>query len=547
MTSVTITRKLSFTLPESMLEPQWLLPLYLLLTWLIWRLWKFSIRPLLYTKEVEYLPYSIPFIGHAVPMFKSTARLYTQAIKHFNGLRKTYALHVMGRDIVIVSDPAEQSLIYKDSSSYSINGSIDMIYKCVGEVSPDAHKNLWHGPEDGFQSLHPNPKGQVLVHMGYSLLHKQLLQPEKSQELIQKNVSYIEQYTGSGAFFDTSVLASNAKGDQVVSLHKWCLEVLIESQTRIFFGKTFREIQPDYKTLFDAWDFNSWMMTYQYPHFLAKAATRPRNALFKALTQYLDMPRDERDRESVPFVNELQDELENGGLGSEDIARVLFVILWGVNTNVHTAAFWLLAHVLVRPTLAEALMEEIAPAMQAIEKADSKDPAALTEIVRTRLIQDAPLLNATFDETVRTCSTNASTRDVKRPVSLGGKVLKPGTVILMPQRPNLLAPEAFGGDAEDFNPHRFLQNKKLTRQEFFRPFGGGVTLCSGRTVARYEVLTFVAFALWRYDIKVVGEGERVQGVYGKGFPRLDEAKPSLGVAKQCEGDDVIVVLRKKTT
>ncbi|KAK6829637.1 hypothetical protein PG987_010221 [Apiospora arundinis] len=519
MTSVTITRKLSFTLPESMLEPQWLLPLYLLLTWLIWRLWKFSIRPLLYTKEVEYLPYSIPFIGHAVPMFKSTARLYTQAIKHFNGLRKTYALHVMGRDIVIVSDPAEQSLIYKDSSSYSINGSIDMIYKCAGEVSPDAHKNLWHGPEDGFQSLHPNPKGQVLVHMGYSLLHKQLLQPEKSQELIQKNVSYIEQYTGSGAFFDTSVLASNAKGDQVVSLHKWCLEVLIESQTRIFFGKTFREIQPDYKTLFDAWDFNSWMMTYQYPHFLAKAATRPRNALFKALTQYLDMP-------------------ETNGTGRASRS---------VNTNVHTAAFWLLAHVLVRPTLAEALMEEIAPAMQAIEKADSKDPAALTEIVRTRLIQDAPLLNATFDETVRTCSTNASTRDVKRPVSLGGKVLRPGTVILMPQRPNLLAPEAFGGDAEDFDPHRFLQNKRLTRQEFFRPFGGGVTLCSGRTVARYEVLTFVAFALWRYDIKVVGEGERVQGVYGKGFPRLDEAKPSLGVAKQCEGDDVIVVLRKKTT
>jgi len=92
------------------------------------------------------------------------------------------------------------------------------------------------------------------------------------------------------------------------------------------------------------------------------------------------------------------------------------------------------------------------------------------------------------------------------------------------------------------DPYRFLKTKKLERSEFFRPFGSGITLCSGRIVGRQEALAFVAILLLRYDIRALKPGEKVLGVVGKPFPRVDETKPSLGVATQMKGDDLVLAV-----
>ena len=95
-----------------------------------------------------------------------------------------------------------------------------------------------------------------------------------------------------------------------------------------FFGEYLGELDPRLTIDFDEWDINSWMITYQYPGFMAKAATKPRDKLVKVLTRYLDSPREKRSG-GVPFVNELEDEERNAGLSSEDCARILMIILWG--------------------------------------------------------------------------------------------------------------------------------------------------------------------------------------------------------------------------
>jgi cytochrome P450 len=125
---------------------------------------------------------------------------------------------------------------------------------------------------------------------------------------------------------------------------------------------------------------------------------------------------------------------------------------------------------------------------------------------------------------------------------LEGKTIPADTIAFMPQRPLLLSPEAFGQDAHEMNPYRFLKTKKLERSEFFRPFGSGITLCSGRIVGRQEALAFVAILLLRYDIRALKPGEKVLGVEGKPFPRVDETKPSLGVATQMKGDDLVLAV-----
>ena len=105
--------------------------------------------------------------------------------------------------------------------------------------------------------------------------------------------------------------------------------------------------------------------------------------------------------------------------------------------------------------------------------------------------------------------------------------------------------QVFGDHPHEFDYYRFLRNKSLDRHEQFRPFGGGVTLRSGRTVGKYEVLSFVVFLFWRYDLEIVGTQEEVLGVKGMPFPRLDEAKPSNGMSKQVEGDDPLLKMSLK--
>lgn len=222
--------------------------------------------------------------------------------------------------------------IFKNDDNYSFDPFIDLVYQGVGNVSEGANAILWRKPSEGFTSLHPNPKQNVLVHTGNALLHKQILTPAPLHDLLSKVLTYIDRTMRWDTFFPTTVISDiNTPGAaaKVVSLHRWCRDVLIEAQTRVFFGPYLHELEPQYTTIFDQWDINSWMITYQYPAFLCRAATVPREKLVKAWTAYLNTPRERREG-GVAFVSELEDEMRHAGMDSEDCARVLMIILWGL-------------------------------------------------------------------------------------------------------------------------------------------------------------------------------------------------------------------------
>ena len=61
-------------------------------------------------------------------------------------------------------------------------------------------------------------------------------------------------------------------------------------------------------------------------------------------------------------------------------------------------------------------------------------------------------------------------------------------------------------------------------------------------MAKREVLTFVALALYRYDFKLAGaQAEMAQ----ESFPKVDEKKPCLGVLPPLVGNDVNVVITER--
>ncbi|KAI1821858.1 cytochrome P450 [Xylaria intraflava] len=509
--------------------------------WLIWDIWTFKVRPYFYTHELDVLPYRIPFIGHAISLFKNTASLYSYADTYFGHSCEPYILHVAGQQLVVVTRLRQQTEIFRNNDAYSFDPFINVVYHNVGKVSATDLTILWRKPSEGFISLHPNPKQKPLVHTGVDLLHKQVVSSDPFQELVVKVGEMMEQNTQWQAFTQSSVIHHTTDGlTKVVSLHRWCRDITIGSQTCCFFGPYFAELEPNFTDIYDQWDINSWMATYQYPGFMAKAATEPREKLVKALMSYLDAPREKRTG-GVAYVNEVEAEMRQAGLGTEACARILMIILWGINSNVQMTTFWMMVHILSDSSLISALRSEIAPKMVSLAK--GKDVSS--ESLRTYLDQ-CPLLNSLFNEIVRFYNTGSSMRETARPIHLGNKIVPKGSRIVLPKRHLLLDPAVFGEDANVVNPYRFIQNKALEKHEYYHPFGQGITRCSGKIIGRFEVLSFVAWTLWRYEFVVIPETQKaVDGTQGMAMPRIDFGKPSLGISKQVEGDDLVIQIQKR--
>ncbi|KAG6356249.1 hypothetical protein INS49_015636 [Diaporthe citri] len=470
--------------------------------------------------------------------------LYKQASAYFGHSGGPYSLYVLGQQLIVVTQPEHKAQIFKDNEVYSFDTFIDLLYSRVGNVSDAALAILWRKPCDGFVSLHPNPKQKVLVHTGQELLHKQLLSPGPSRDLLVKAAVNLELNMRWDAIASTDMTSQAAdRTVKVIGLHSWCRDVAIGSQTDTFFGPYLSELEPDYRLIYDQWDINSWMSTYSYPSFMAKPATVPREKLVKVIMGYLDGP-PERKSENVAYVSELEQEMRHAGLDSETCARILMMILWGLNSNVQMTTFWVMVHILQDAALVADVRKEIVPIMEAVSRTKSN----YSEMMRDGLFRSCPVLNSVFNEILRFYNTGSSMRETTREACIAGKTIPKGTKIILPQRQLLLAPEAFGEDAQTVNPYRFVQNKDIERHEYYRPFGQGITHCSGKTIGRFEVLAFVAWALWRYKLKVVALGQKaIDGTEGKTVPRIDLKKPSLGISKQIEGDDLVLEVRQWST
>lgn len=130
-----------------------------------------------------------------------------------------------------------------------------------------------------------------------------------------------------------------------------------------------------------------------------------------------------------------------------------------------------------------------------------------------------------------------SARSVMSPITIGGKLLKPGREVLIKHGALHLNEEVWGDSAACFDPERFLKNKALSSHSSYRPFGGGSTYCPGRVIARQEVCIFLALALDRMDLELAPD---------QMFPLLDDTRPSIGVTGPMPGMDLYVNVSQRT-
>lgn len=319
-----------------------------------------------------------------------------------------------------------------------------------------------------------------------------------------------------GAYIKTQ----DSDGSATISLLKWTRKVLIDAAVRVFFGSKLIDMNPHLIADFVAFDEDNWKLWYKWPNATDVFAAKSR--LASAIECRLALSDEERGECSFIVATMIPTQ-RTIGMNDKDLANMLCMIVFVTNTNTPRVCFWSLAYLLHSPELTSKVYEEI-------------NPAAAEDPVKEKLsflVDSCPWLAALSYESSRLCSASSSIRLVTAPTTIGGKALSVGLRVIVPFRQMHFDERVFGGDVEALHPERFVENKGLANSTSYRPFGGGISYCPGRFIARQEVCIFIALLLKGYETEVVGD---------KHFPKLDAGKPTTGLMDAKTGEDVLLEL-----
>jgi len=87
-------------------------------------------------------------------------------------------------------------------------------------------------------------------------------------------------------------------------------------------------------------------------------------------------------------------------------------------------------------------------------------------------------------------------------MELDGKLIKKGTLFIVPIYALHRNPEWWGPNPDQYNPDNFLDENIAARpQNTFLPFGGGPRVCIGRLLSFTEAVIFISMIFQRYEIR----------------------------------------------
>ena len=147
------------------------------------------------------------------------------------------------------------------------------------------------------------------------------------------------------------------------------------------------------------------------------------------------------------------------------------------------------------------------------------------------LTSACPILTNVFLECLRTKGGAMTGRKVRKPTKIGSKLLQSGATVLIPSQQLHSNEKVWGTASQEFDAERFGRDESLAKHPSYRPFGGGVSMCPGRQIAKEEVYSLVAIILRRFDVHVSEELPHQ-------FPDLDHNQPALGITGPAPGMDI---------
>ncbi|KAF1968180.1 cytochrome P450 [Bimuria novae-zelandiae CBS 107.79] len=257
------------------------------------------------------------------------------------------------------------------------------------------------------------------------------MHPGEKLDLVQKRVLDCIDSLVAWDRLEGRMVLEDGTEERVVSLYTWNEMVIVDAQTRAFFDEALYEKSSKIN-------------------------------IERGLKHYLGLPKERRPNDS--WLIRLCVKIWTG-LVSKKLKKSMscshFIVM---NANAYKPIFWIMAHLLLDPDLAEELK------------------------------QDLHLTNWPM-----------GTRTVQADTIIGGKKLRRVRKLLMPYRAMYFDDTVFGTDAAGFNPKRFMLNKGLVTHKSYRPFGGAAHYSPGHYIVRREMQMFTAVTLMRFDMSLVSQ------------------------------------------
>ncbi|GAD96064.1 hypothetical protein BC1G_07665 [Paecilomyces variotii No. 5] len=476
--------------------------------WLSWRIWKFTITPLIWPNEPVVFPYTVPFLGHTLSFLVNPEGTIQRANRHFKG-DTPYALSIGGRPFLIVRNPNDVLAVWRDTKSLSFDHYMQNTFAGIGVRESSYSLMFRERPATFYKTNHDvgkeapffvkeNPLDKRFIDIQDEWIKEQFQSSERAKATEKLLLEYMDsslawEKLSTSRYLISEDLDCRAGGTKVLSLYSFCRYTLVDAACMTFLGPEILNVDPEFVEHYVQWDNTSWKIPHQVPRFLCRDLNKARDKLVNAFVKYYSQPEEERPHLSWLF-SRMQSEQQHLGFSLHEAASISILMLWAVNFNTFRMAFWVFAHIICDPQLKPSIISELAPLRRPDGSLDLTD-----------LPSSCPTLDAVWLEALRLYNNGTVARNTIRTTVIGNKTVRPGTQVLGPLRTTHLQPSIFGPDAADFNVGRWMKDKNLESTKGFAPFGGGKTLCPGRFLAKREVTRFVAIALSRFDFKPAGE------------------------------------------
>lgn len=464
-------------------------------------------------KEPPQVPYSIPWLGSVIPFLNDNAEFITWINAKFPNDGIT-TLKLATTKLYLVTDANLASQIYRNAKLFAFDPLPVMISHAFGCSKSD------------LALLEPGShasNGESLL----SKLHTSSITSLQGPGLEAMTSVFIRTLSSSlDAAFPPSMGQKKEEEWKEIDLvqfikRQWTLASIVS----LYGTKIIEQIGPD--TIVDwMWEFDIHipLLIAGFPGFLLPKAVRCREFGLDLMVRW------EREAKAISagFHSEegegakVWDEYwgldfcysrgrlaEESGMSERGRAAIQLALLWGQNANAVPAASWLVIQALAQSnaSLLPTLLREIEEARR--EDADGWD---IPQLVKKNYLESFLM------ETYRWSVSSPGVRVVEQDTELGDYVLRKGAMTMVHARTLQLDPRAWGDDALQFRPLRFLPSSesreargkgaiekdiKKLRTTSLRPFGGGLNLCPGRHFASNEILAGFAVLMQKLEIEIL--------------------------------------------
>ena len=196
-------------------------------------------------------------------------------------------------------------------------------------VQPATIERLYHRPN--MHEMSPiaqsaNPKAKHLIDLTHDHYISQLSPGQKLDSLNHRFLKFMEKELDL-ARLPIDAHQPNSSRAHTVSLLRWCRDVMVKSNTNVFFGERLLQIDPDLPMALSTFDDNHWMILYKMPSLMARRVRSSQERIKADFRKYLSLPRHERPGEAW-LVRNMEDGMRSLDLNDDEIATQLMLVHW---------------------------------------------------------------------------------------------------------------------------------------------------------------------------------------------------------------------------